>query len=98
MTLSITASINRPNDDTSPRARATMPSNQSVNAAAIKSQKVIVGAQSKSRFISQTIAKIGGTRETVSQLARVKQMTRSEDTRQTLGNPMIRLPNSEYSY
>ena len=63
--------MNRPNDDTSPRARAIMPSNQSVNAAAMKSQNALVGAQGVPRSINQTMANIAGTRETVSQLARV---------------------------
>src|SRR5882672_5779425 len=76
ITLSITASMNRPNEDTSPRARAIIPSNQSVSAAAMKSQKAMVAAHSKSWFISQTIANMAGTRETVIQLATVKRMAR----------------------
>jgi hypothetical protein len=85
--------MNRPKDDTSPRARAIMPSNQSVSAAAMKSQNATVAAQPefRSTFISQTMMNIAGTREMVIQLARVKRMDRSRNTRRTLGNPLLQM-------
>ncbi len=76
--------MKRPKDDTSPRARAIMPSNQSVSAAAMNSQKAIVAAHGKSRFISQTMMNIAGMRETVIQFATVKRMSAVERPRPAL--------------
>jgi hypothetical protein len=71
ITLSITASMNRPNADTWFARRASMPSNQSVSAEAMNSQKAHVAAHGQSEYIRATTTNIIGTRETVSTLGRV---------------------------
>src|SRR5581483_4912365 len=70
ITLSMTASMNRPKDDTTPRSRAILPSSQSVSAAAMYSQNAIVAAQANSAYINATTMNISGTREIVSRLGR----------------------------
>jgi pantetheine-phosphate adenylyltransferase len=91
--------MKRPNDETWFARRASKPSNQSVNAEAMNSQKAHVAAHNRSVYIRPTTTNIMGTRESVSTLGKVNFTRPIQTTAPTLAstgaaNPfaLVRLP------